>query len=182
MTTEVIRYPAYKRITSAIIIACLVAWIGYVLLVPTNVSKAPGTGVASGTKAPDFELKGLDGKTYKLSELKGQAVMLDFWATWCPSCKAEMPLLQEMYKQYADQGFIIIGIDMQETPKVVQQFQQEYGLTFPLVIDSEEKVTKLYDIVPLPTAYFIDRNGVVQTKWTGQLTKPQLLTLIKGIL
>ncbi|HEY3365756.1 MAG TPA: redoxin domain-containing protein [Symbiobacteriaceae bacterium] len=182
MTAEVIRYPAYKRITAAIILALFVIWVGYVLLVPTNTSKAPGTGIAVGAKAPDFELKGIDGKSYKLSDLKGKAVMIDFFATWCPSCREEIPLLQETYKTYQGQGFVILAVDMQEQEKVVKQFQQEKGITFPIVLDAEEKVTKMYDIVPLPTAYFVDKNGVVQAKWTGSLTRPQLLQLIKKVL
>ncbi|MFZ5826226.1 MAG: redoxin domain-containing protein [Bacillota bacterium] len=175
------RYPRYKRVTSAITLLLWGLWFGYVLLWPNN-NAAAGAGIALGAPAPDFELKTVDGQVYKLSDLKGQAVMLNFFATWCPPCRAEMPLLEETYKEYKDQGFIILAINLDESDVAITAFQQKMGITFPIVVDKGDHVSRRYDIVPLPTTYFVDRNGIVQGKWTGEIRKTQLLDLLKKIL
>jgi peroxiredoxin len=166
--------------TAAIVLLFFGLWVAYLLLAPE--AAAAGTGVPVGTKAPDFELKTDDGKTVKLSDFKGKPVMLNFFATWCPSCRNEMPALQETYAKYEAQGFVILGVDMGETNLAVQSFKQKLGVTFPTVIDENDRVTKLYDIIPLPTSYFIDKNGVVQSKWTGEITKTQLENILKQLL
>jgi cytochrome c biogenesis protein CcmG, thiol:disulfide interchange protein DsbE len=180
--TGVIRYPAYKRITAALMLLCFGLWIAYLLVWPHNQSKAPGTGIAVGTPAPDFELKTIDGKAVKLSDYKGKPVMINFFATWCPPCRAEMPALQEAYKEYADKGFVILAVNMGETDVAIRTFQEKLGLTFPIVVDENDRVSKLYDIVPLPTSYFVDKNGVVQGRWTGEIRKEQLKSVLGKIL
>lgn len=175
------RYPTYKRVTSAITLLLAVVWFGYVLLWP-NSSATAGAGIPLGAPASDFELKTLDGETYRLSDLKGQAVMLNFFATWCPPCRAEMPLLEETYETYREQGFVILAINLDESDIAVDAFRTKYGLTFPIVVDRGSNVSQLYDIVPLPTSYFVDRAGIVRGKWTGEIQEPQLLEMLKQIL
>lgn len=175
------KYPTWKRLTSATFALLLSGWFLYVLLVP-NQSSAAGAGVPVGKPAPDFELKTVDGTTYKLSDLKGKPVMLNFFATWCPPCKAEMPLLEETYTAYKDQGFVILAVNLNEADVVVSSFQQKMGLTFPIVIDKSDAVFRAYDIVPLPTSYFIDKQGVVQGVYKGEIRKPALLEMIKKLL
>lgn len=175
------KYPRYKRVASFITLALWAIWFGYVLLWP-NSSTAAGAGIPNGAPAPDFELKTVDGQVYKLSDLKGRPVMLNFFATWCPPCRAEMPLLEETYKQYKDQGFVILAVNLNESDVAVTSFQQKMGITFPIVIDKGDHVSQAYDIVPLPTSYFVDKNGIVQGKWTGEIRKDQLMLLLKKIL
>lgn len=174
------RYPAYKRITSAVTLLLLGLWAGYVLLWPN--SGQAGAGVPIGSAAPDFELKTLEGETIRLSDLKGQPVVINFFATWCPPCRAEMPLLQESYTEFQEQGLVILAVDLDESDVAVSTFREKYGLTFPIVIDKGDRVSRTYEIIPLPTSYFVDRQGVVQGMWTGELRKPQLRALLSKIL
>lgn len=175
------RYPLWKRLTSATFLVLLLGWFGYVLLWP-NQSAAAGMGVPVGKPAPDFELKTVDGQVYKLSDLKGKPVMLNFFATWCPPCKAEMPLLEETYMEYKEQGFVLLAVNLNESDVAVSSFTQKMGLTFPIVIDKSDTVFRQYDIVPLPTSYFIDKNGIVQGLYKGEIRKPALLDMLKKIL
>ncbi|MBP2020175.1 peroxiredoxin [Symbiobacterium terraclitae] len=175
------RYPTYKRVTSAITLILAAIWFGYVLLWP-NTNATAGSGVPVGGPAPDFELKTVEGETYRLSDLKGKAVMLNFFATWCTYCKAEMPVLQEAYEKYRDQGFLILAIDLDESDLAITTFRDQYGLTFPIVVDRGSNVSQRYQIVPLPTSYFVDRSGIVRAKWTGAIDKAQMEALLKQIL
>jgi cytochrome c biogenesis protein CcmG/thiol:disulfide interchange protein DsbE len=181
VSVAAITYPRYKRVTAAIILVLAGLWVAYLLLWPSQ-SKAPGTGIPVGQAAPDFTLETLDGKTLKLSDLKGKPVMLNFFTSWCSACREEMPALEEVYKEYQAQGFVIVAVNLAESDVAVRAFQQKLGLTFPIVMDRDQRVSRVYDIVPLPTSYFVDRNGVVRAKWTGALTKQQLKALLQQIL
>jgi len=118
----------------------------------------------NGTPAPDFELKILDanGKTLKLSELKGKAVLMNFWATWCEPCKIEMPWLVDLQKKYGSQGLQIVGIAMDDTDeKTISSFAHKMGVNYPIVIGTE-KVADLYGgIDGMPTLFFVDRSGKI---------------------
>ena len=175
------RYPRYKRVTSAITLFLLAARLGYVLLWP-NPNAAAGSGVPVGSVAPDFELKTVTGESYRLSDLRGKAVLLNFFATWCRYCEQEMPALEEAYRTYADQGFVVLAIDLDETDLAITAFRDEMGITFPILVDRGSNVARVYQIVPLPTTYFIDRSGVVRGKWTGPLTPEQLREALQLIL
>ncbi|HYF95235.1 MAG TPA: thiol-disulfide oxidoreductase ResA [Symbiobacteriaceae bacterium] len=179
MTAAAERYPAYKRITTVIVLAIFALWVGYLLL--GTDAKAAGTGIPNGAKAPEFELKTTDGKTVKLSDFQGKPVMLNFFATWCPPCRAEMPALQEVYQEFESKGFVILGVNLGESNLAVDQFRSKLGLTFPIVIDENDRVSRLYDIVPLPTSYFVDKSGKVVAKWTGEITKEKLRSIAKEL-
>ena len=118
----------------------------------------------NGSPAPDFELKILDanGKTLKLSELKGKAVVMNFWATWCEPCKIEMPWLVDLQKKYGPQGLQIVGIAMDDTDeKTISGFAHKMGVNYPIVIGTE-KVADLYGgIDGMPTLFFVDRSGKI---------------------
>jgi peroxiredoxin len=121
--------------------------------------------IKEGSKAPDFELKTLTGETVKLSSLKGKKIMLNFWATWCPPCKAEMPDLEKLYKQ-KDEDLVILAVNID--PQLdVKGFADEYGITFPILLDDDDSVNEAYQILSIPTTYFIDREGNIQTKFIG---------------
>lgn len=116
----------------------------------------------NGSPAPDFELKVVDttGKTLKLSDLKGKAVVVNFWATWCEPCKIEMPWLVDLQKKYGPQGLQIVGIAMDDTDeKIIAGFVQKMGVNYPIVMGTE-KVADLYGgIDGMPTLFFVDRAG-----------------------
>ena len=116
-----------------------------------------------GFLAPDFTLETLDGESVTLSDLRGKAVLLNFWATWCPPCRAEMPAFQEAYNDYEDKDFVILAVNatLQDNPDDIAAFIAEYGLSFPIVLDVEGEANRLYQIQSLPTSFFIDKEGVI---------------------
>jgi peroxiredoxin len=152
--------------------ALLVLGIGW-----TAASRVTGEQVAArserspspqaGFAAPDFTLETLDGKTVSLSDLRGQAVLINFWATWCPPCRAEMPAIQQVYEQYRDQGFTVLAVDLQEGDAQVAAFVEELGLTFPILMDREGTVAGRYQVKALPSTFFVDREGVIQEVTLG---------------
>lgn len=129
-------------------------------------------GLEVGAKAPNFELKTLTGETVKLSDFKGKKVMLNFWATWCPPCKAEMPEMEQFYKE-ANQDITILAVNL-DPENDVKGFIAKNGITFPILLDSEDKVNRVYQIVSIPTTYFIDGSGVIQNKFTGAMQKDMM--------
>lgn len=147
----------------------------------TSRSSAPQAGFT----APDFTLTSLDGTEYTLSELKGQAVLVNLWATWCPPCRAEMPAIEKMYQEYKDRGLVVLAVDMtyQDDPQKVAPFAQEYGLTFPILLDQAGVVGSAYQLRSLPSSYFIDRFGIIQEVIIGgPMAEALLRTRIEQIL
>ncbi|MCL6570717.1 MAG: TlpA family protein disulfide reductase [Bacillus sp. (in: Bacteria)] len=125
-------------------------------------------GPAIGAKAPDFELKTLTGETVKLSSLKGKKVMLNFWATWCPPCKAEMPEMEQFSKE-ANEDIVVLAVNID--PQLdVQGFVDENKITFPILLDAEDIVNETYQVLSIPTTYFIDSQGIIQNKYTGAMS------------
>lgn len=132
----------------------------------TAASRAPLSAQAtrdSGRRAtPDFTLDTLDGGQFTLSAQVGRPVIVNFWATWCPPCRAELPAFEEVHRAYRDQGLIVVGVDVAESPQVVAQYVQEVGLTFPIALDARGEVTELYRIQGMPTTLFVGRDGKIK--------------------
>jgi thiol-disulfide isomerase/thioredoxin len=126
----------------------------------------------AGHPAPDFEFKTLAGETIRLSDFKGRPVILNFWATWCGPCRAEFPELQQVAVENSD-NLVIIGVNhtSADSPALVPDFVEEFGITFPIVLDETGDVVKTYQVLGLPTSVFIDRNGIIQELFTGPVTK-----------
>lgn len=118
------------------------------------------SGLSKGKPAPDFTLRTLDGKKVSLSELKGKVVLVNFWATWCPPCREEMPLFEKVYKKYKDKGFEILAVSTDSSVEPVKKFVEEFNVSFPVLLD-DGKVSSLYSIQGLPTSFLIDREGKV---------------------
>lgn len=127
---------------------------------------APSSGPSSApfinASAPDFALPRLGGGTVTLESLRGHPVLLNFWATWCPACRVEMPYLQSVYDELSGSGLVVLGIDIQEKEEVVRGFMQEEGLSFPIALDLDGKVTSRYGVRPIPTSFLIDKEGVIR--------------------
>lgn len=136
----------------------------------------------AGHPAPDFELTSPDGEVYKLSDFKGQPVILNFWATWCGPCRAEFPEFQEAAVDNAD-SLVIIGINNTTADQAdqVPDFLEEFGITFPIVLDETGKTVKSYRIIGLPTTVFVDSNGIVNEVFTGPLNKAYIETKISEL-
>ena len=131
-------------------------------------SSSPAQSARIGNPAPNFKLPNLEGKTVSLSDLRGKPVMLNFWATWCPPCRAEMPHIQQVYEEWSDNGLVVLAINLGESSSKVKEFVQSYGLSFPVLLDTKRDIAEKYNIRGLiPTTFFIDKNGIIQVKIIG---------------
>ncbi len=133
--------------------------------------------------APDFVLSTADGRQVRLRDLQGKVILLNFWATWCPPCKAEMPDLDALYRQYgAARDFIVIGIDAQEKPETVVAFARQNHITFPLALDTDGAVTSgLYRVRAFPTSLIIDRADNIRDSWTGQISREAMVLRLQRV-
>ncbi|OGV99693.1 MAG: hypothetical protein A3D20_02545 [Nitrospinae bacterium RIFCSPHIGHO2_02_FULL_39_82] len=140
------------------------------------------TAVNIGDYAPDFILTDLNNKNIALSGYKGKKVILNFWATWCPPCVKEMPLLQEINTSHLspsskvgeEGGVEVIGVNYNEDYDRVKKFISEHGITFTILIDSELKASMSYGVIGLPVTFFIDRDGRIREKFKGELNRKLL--------
>lgn len=131
----------------------------------------PAAGARVGAEVPDFQLQRLDGSTLRLSDLRGKAVMIDFWDTWCPPCRAAMPHLQEISEAYAD-DLVIVGVAFgRQGRDAVAKFIQEHGLTFEFVLANQQVLTDFGGLPSIPTTFLVDRDGTVVKKWVGGQSK-----------
>jgi cytochrome c biogenesis protein CcmG/thiol:disulfide interchange protein DsbE len=137
-----------------------------------------------GFLAPAFDLETLNGGSRSLADFQGQVIVLNLWASWCPPCRAEMPAIQSLYEQYKDQGLVVLAVNMtyQDSVSSAASFTNEFGLSFPILLDRTGLVGKLYRMRALPTTFFIDRQGEIQEVIVGgpmsELTLQSLVTEI----
>lgn len=137
--------------------------------------------LAVGDKAPDFELVDIDGNTHRLSDYKGEGVFLNFWGTWCPPCKREMPDMEEQYQAFKDKGVHVLSVNSGESNLKVKTFRDQYGLSFPIVIDKAKDIRELYNIQPLPTTFLIDKDGKIQKIIITEMTKDEIISYMESI-
>jgi cytochrome c biogenesis protein CcmG/thiol:disulfide interchange protein DsbE len=126
-----------------------------------------------GSTAPEFELQNLNEETFSLSEMRGKIVVLNFWATWCEPCKLEMPFFEQLHKA-GQSDLEIWGVNFDEPPQQVQDFVEEYNLSFPILLDPGGKVQDLYRVRGYPTTYVVDEQGVIKFHHIGLITEEQL--------
>lgn len=142
-------------------------------------------GFEKGDIAADFELKNMSGETVKLSDYRGQKVFLNFWASWCPPCKVEMPHMENYYNNYKDSDNIeIVAVNMttkERTVGNVRKFVDSYGLTFPVLLDEEGKVEKLYSILGYPTTFIINEEGIVVDAFSTSVDEKKITELMDQI-
>jgi peroxiredoxin len=144
-----------------------------------------GGGVRVGGFAPDFSLPDLNGEMHSLGEHRGEAVILNFWTTWCPPCRFEMPALQDSFERYSDQGLVILGVNLTESDDrdLIGPYREELGLTFPILLDLKSQVSgDLYRVLGLPTSVFIDRSGIVREIYIGALPLDELEGKVQSIM
>lgn len=133
-----------------------------VLLTTLLLFSVVGHAVAVQEHAPDFTLKDLDGKNLRLDEYRGQVVLLNFWASWCGPCRQEMPLLDKIHQRYEDAGFAVVSVNVEGEDAPARSLAKETGVTFPVLIDAEQRVSQMYDLEAMPSSVLIDRDGVVR--------------------
>jgi len=112
--------------------------------------------------APDFTLPSLDGPNLRLREQRGQVVMINFWATWCGPCRVEMPHLGRLYDKYRGSGFTVLAVNIDEDPHKAAQLARQLGMRFPVLLDTDKKVSRLYDLGTMPSTFLVDRDGRVR--------------------
>lgn len=148
---------------------------GILWTVSSRLPAAVGSPISSspspreGFYAPDFTLETLTGNQVQLSSFRGKIVVINFWTTWCPPCRAETPALETSYKAYKDADVMILGVNLtdQDSLNDVQSFVQEFGLTYPILLDRDGAIGLLYQLNGLPTTFFINRQGVIRTVVVG---------------
>ncbi len=136
------------------------------LLLGLTLSVFAATSLASsdltGQAAPDFALKSSSGDNLRLSEYRGDVVMVNFWATWCGPCRQEMPLLDELYSRYERVGFSLLGVNIDDDSRKAMNMVSELGVSFPVLFDARKEVSKLYRVEAMPVTVLIDREGTVR--------------------
>jgi len=134
----------------------------------TTESGNPGPATATvGQVAPDFTLQNLEGQSVSLSDFRGKPILLNFWATWCGPCRFEMPFLQEIYDERSERGFVLLTVNIAESPAKVTGFMTELDLSLPVLLDARSEISKVYGITAIPTSFLIDKDGVIQKRIIG---------------
>ncbi len=120
---------------------------------------APAVHAAPAPVAPDFTLRSADGRNVRLDELRGQVVLVNFWATWCGPCREEMPRLDALYAKYRKSGFVLLAVNIDDDPKVALATAAKLGVSFPVLLDTDKKVSKQYELSTMPSTVVVDRDG-----------------------
>jgi thiol-disulfide isomerase/thioredoxin len=125
--------------------------------------------VAPASAAPDFTLRAMSGPNMRLQEQRGRVVMINFWATWCGPCRQEMPKLDKLYQKYGDSGFVLMSVNVDDDTRNAADVAAKLGVSFPVLWDTDKKVSKLYDLNTMPSTVLIDRDGQVRYVHRGYL-------------
>lgn len=176
---------AQRRILYLFLLAAGFAWILFSADRSGSSTAGKIPAPQAGFLAPDFALKTPDGKTIRLSELRGQPVLVNLWATWCPPCRAEMQTLETVYNDYRGQGFTVLAVNMtsQDDPQLIMPFVKERGLTYPILLDEKGEVARAYQMKSLPSSFFVNRDGTInEVVIGGPMAEALLRTRIEDIL
>jgi peroxiredoxin len=160
---------------------------------PFLIASPPAEGLQVGSKAPEFEiplddgttyqLTDLDGRPVRLEDLRGKVVLVNFWASWCPPCQQETPILRDLHERYRDRGFEIVGVSVQETsPDDVRAYADRYQLVYPIGFDASGHVFRAYKVFALPTQFFLDTDGVIRQVVNGPVDAAGASALIESLL
>ncbi len=123
---------------------------------------APAATLQPSAMAPDFTLRSMDGPNLRLNEQRGRVVMVNFWATWCGPCRQEMPHLNKLHDKYRDAGFVLLGVNIDDNARAATDLATKLGLRFPVLLDTDKSVSRLYDLGSMPATVLIDREGRVR--------------------
>lgn len=161
---------------------------GILLILAVTVVACAGSGssvsegIDEGKQARDFTLKTLHGEEVSLVDYEGQVVLVNFWATWCPPCAAEIPDLEAVYQARKDEGFVILGVNVQDHPDMAEAFVADFGMTYPVLLDETDQVSNEYRTQSLPMSILVDRDGVIQVRHVGYLSGGQLEQYLAEVL
>ena len=170
-------------VAAALLLVLLTAGVGAAGLPPLGHKMNP---VSPPLVAPDFALPDMDEQKHALSDFRGKVVMLNFWATWCPPCRREMPSMQRLYDKYRERGLVVLAVNQFEDPDLVFEFTGRLSLepTFPILFDRESRISEQYGVKGLPTTYLLDRQGRIRYRAIGgrEFDHPEVEALIEDLL
>lgn len=172
--------PAWKRRLMTGTLAFFIGIFGYLILVPDSNAAA---SLKVGQAAPDITLNDLSGTPVSLASLKGRPVVLNFWATWCPPCRREMPAFQQVWESHKGKDDLVFyALNVGESKLVVDAFMKQLGVDLPVLLDKADQAQNAYKILPIPATFFIDRTGKISAVYETQMTSLQMEAEIDRIL
>ncbi len=175
----------YRRVlVPGVIIFAIVGFIALFLV--GLITNEPLTGASGAARvnhpAPNFTLPLFSGGELTLSSLKGKPVVINFWASWCPPCRVEAPILEKVWQLYKDEGVTFVGVDIQDTEEDARAFIKEFGITYPNAKDASGRVTIDYGVSGIPVTFFVNREGLIVSRWVGDINETLLVDRIEEIL
>ena len=163
------------RLLTLVVALLFVGGVGFVIFRATFGAGAGSSGVvAVGHAAPDINLPGLDGRTVRLADLHGKVVLVNFWATWCPPCQAEMPELQSVFQGRQSGDFVILGVDQAESADVVRPYVSQRHFAWTFALDQNTDVSRAYGVYGIPESFLVDQQGRITYIWKGPLSRSEL--------
>ncbi len=156
-------------ILSAAVLIFGAIWTAVSAPAPGSLTEGQAPAPRAGFLAPDLELENSAGQKVRLSDFRGRPVLLNFWASWCPPCQAEMPAMQIVHDEYGSQGFVVLAVNttFQDSEVSALQFAAERGLSFPILFDRDGKISRQYEVRSMPTSFFIGADGVIREVVVG---------------
>jgi peroxiredoxin len=175
---QVKRSGARRLVVTLVAVAILALAFGVVWL-----QSAKYEPLTVGMAAPDFTLPDMAGKNQRLSDYRGKVVFLNFWATWCPPCREEMPSMERLHQTFKGRGLLVLAVNLQESPNLVRKFARNFGLSFPILLDETGEVSSAYGARAIPVTYLIDTNGSIAARAVGarDWASPAALGLIEKL-
>ena len=175
---------ALPRLVGLFVIGAVI--VGFVAILAFGLAnRSPVTGRSGitrvGKPAPQFTLPLFSGEDLEFTRSSGRPAVINFWASWCPPCRQESPLLERTWRQFEDEGILFIGIDIQDTEEEARAYLNEFDITFPNGIDAAGEITIDYGVIGLPVTFFIGSDGIVQRRWVGAITESQLLPWVEEL-
>ncbi|HEX2240142.1 MAG TPA: TlpA disulfide reductase family protein [Actinomycetota bacterium] len=152
----------------------------FVALLALGLMKAPPTEIAAGSPAPDFSLELLQGGEFSSDDLEGHPVVLNFWASWCVPCRDEVPALERAWREFRDDGLIIVGVNIRDASSDAERFVAEYDVTYPVIRDEELRLARKLGVVGVPETYFIDDEWKFVTTLAGARQGTEQGTVVLG--
>jgi cytochrome c biogenesis protein CcmG/thiol:disulfide interchange protein DsbE len=192
MTEATAVSPTKRRTGTLVVFGGIVLVVVALLVVLALAVRTRGSPPLSSGSAPDFSLTSFDGETYRLADLKGKAVVINFWASWCIPCRDEAPALERAWQTYRDRGLVVLGVDYVDTEPEAKAFIAEFAQTYPNGPDLGTRISQAYDITGVPETYFIDKqgnllqgtdaNGRLKAHYIGPLPEDLLIARIEEML
>ena len=164
-----------RAVAALLIVAAVLAACG-------DADSGEPRGVNQGNQAVDFTLGTVDGGEASLSDYAGQVVLVNFWATWCPPCRAEIPDLEAAYQEHGGDGFVVLGVSVEDPSHLVGPFVDSMEMSYPVLLDTEGQVAKTYRAPGLPMSVIVDGAGVIQVRHVGYLSAGQLAQYLDKVL